>query len=87
MALATLNPGDRVAVYHYFECEDGALGTVIELVERFHPADGSMLRLYWVQFDEMQQMAGGQRFQLATVTESRLRRLDDADQAARDRDE
>jgi hypothetical protein len=46
--------GDRVVVFNHAGCKPNARGTITGLVERNHPADCSLIRLYWVQFDEPQ---------------------------------
>ncbi len=72
-------PGDLVAVSHFLGCEAGARGIVTEMVQRLHPADGSLISLCWVRFDEPQALCDGTRFGLAAVPPSRLRRLDNGE--------
>jgi hypothetical protein len=86
MSTTLFSPGDRVIVTHFPGCEAGARGTVTEhrvqgsvshLIERLHPADGSLIRMYWVRFDEPLPQHNGEEFELATVPPDRMRLLND----------
>src|SRR5262249_47621192 len=81
----TFKPGDRVFVIRHQGCKPNATATVTELRERLHPADGSLIRQYWVRFDEIQGdpadwlPSTGPRFVECTVHPLELRNLTEGD--------